>query len=434
MSYIRATSQSYTWRQYIRQSGVILWDNRVYKSYAGTKSGTSVPHWRGKIRAGSDASSSYARDDYSLEKSEGFASWQGHSLPTSGGYVGSYYGVFQGNLSTVPDFMSHLTTSLAKADAAALKQVYDKLAQERAHTNSLQTLGELGETIRMLRHPFRAIADLTQSHINRLVKSKRGLRGTEQQRFNKYYELVRSTYLEYVFGIAPLIAETKSIAETVARWNLEAEGIKQARKRIVGRGVDVNVTNSQGVQYYAPAGLTVFAYNRHTIKRTERRVQYICGLASTKTADAASTDRLLELLGFDFRNFVPTVWEVIPWSWLADYVANINDIIDAAVADTSNVLWTVKTVTEVTTLTDTTPCVPSEMTARLKLYGIYGSGSGDMGTMSLRRTSMTRYTGVSLGIPALVFTIPVNASQYANAYAAIFSMRPASAFRLKNPY
>jgi hypothetical protein len=293
----------------------------------------------------------------------------------------------------------------------------------------------LGETIRMLRHPFRALADLTTKHVTRLVKSKRGLRGSASKREESYYEIVRQSYLEYVFGIAPLISESKALAETVARWNLEAEGIKQTRTRIVGQGSDENVS-----LYVNPdaefngAGFNVFRFTETQRTVTERRVRYICGLTSTVTAAAGSTDRLVELLGFNFRNFLPTVWEVIPWSWLADYVANVNDIIDAAVCDTSNVAWVSKTVTEVTTLTSTTTCQSARMAARLLVYGLRGGGGGSMGSLVLRRTSMTRTAGVSLGIPDLVFSLPAEGKKYANAFAAVFALRSPSAFRGRNPY
>jgi hypothetical protein len=127
------------------------------------------------------------------------------------------------------------------------------------------------------------------------------------------------------------------------------------------------------------------------------------------------------------------VWEVIPWSWLADYVSNISDIIDAAVTNTANVTWVSKTVTETTVVLIQTTCDSAAMTARLLAYGITGGGGGNMGVIELRRTSMTRTKGVSLGIPEFRLEKPSGLAQYANTFAAVFALRSPSAFKLRTP-
>ncbi len=434
MSYIRATKSDYAWStREIPSNGTIPTVNTSQISYSGTKIGSNVPHWRTLIKKGSDATSGYTRDDYQLEVKAGSASWAGRSRPTPPTVPTSYRGSFSGTALNPSSGLTHLTTSLSKANAAALKEVYSKLSQEHSHLNGLQTLGELGETIRMLRHPFKAIADLTHRHITRLVKSKRGLRGKESVRQERYYELVRTSYLEYVFGLAPLISETKGYAETIARWQLESEGIKYHRKKIVGRGEDVVAIQAvtPGVQFGLNSN---YYFTRVTRTTTTRRVQYVCGLNSTLTAPAGSTDRLIELCGFNLRGFIPTIWELIPWTWLADYVANVNDIVEASVANTSNVAWVSKTVCEITEQDTSTTCDSARMRQRLDSLGLEGGGGGFMGRLILRRTSMTRTVGETLGIPAFTFTLPVDAKQYANAFAAVFALRAPSAFRLRNPY
>jgi hypothetical protein len=436
MSYIRATKNQYAWHAVFKEKGITVSDFTTSATYAGTKSGQNVPHWRASIKAGSSASSPYTRDDYSLELKVGTASWAAHdnpALPTM--KVTQYSGSFKGMVLNPSSAITHLTTSLAVAEAAALKQLYNKVAQERAQFQGMEFLGELGDTIRMFRNPFRAIATLTHGHITRLVKSQRGLRGTVQQRKESYYEIVRSTYLEYVFGLRPLISDVKAIAETIARWNLEAQGIKQSRTKLVGRGEDVKTSTSVNTGGAAAnAGFNVYRYNTHYKTTTTRRVQYVCGYASSESAPAGSVNRLLELSDFNLAAFVPTIYEVMPWSWLIDYVSNVGDIIEAGCTVTSGISWISKTVLEQTVEEAMTTCKPSDIAARLSAYSLTGSGGGTMGGYNLRRTSMVRTVPLTLGIPPLVLSIPAEPQKYLNAFAAIFSMRPASAFQLKNPY
>ncbi len=435
MSYIRSLKETRRYRKFSSQDGVTLQDAYFDVIYTGTKSGSNVPHWRSRIREGSDATSNYSLDNYQLELTPGYASWHATDRANPPYQRTSFSGLFKGNARAPQSTVSHLTTSLARANAAALKQVYDKLAQERSSTNSLATLGEMADTIRMIRHPFRAIADLTHNHVNRLVKSKRGLRGTERQRFERYYELVRESYLEYVFGLAPLISDTVAITETIARWNLESEGLRKHRSKLVGRGEDVSVSTSNTPDtLYSAGGFSVFKFMETWKQTTTRKVQYIVGVNSPRAASAGSTERLVELLGFNFNNFIPAVWEVIPWSWLVDYVANVTDLLNAGVADTSSVAWVSKSVSEDTLLEYMSTVSSAQSSARLAASSLDGSASGSMGSWKLRRTTLTRTAGVSLGIPDLVLSLPTDIKKIANVYAAVFALRAPSAFRLSNPY
>lgn len=49
-------------------------------------------------------------------------------------------------------------------------------------------------------------------------------------------------------------------------------------------------------------------------------------------------------LGLDLSSFAPTVWEVIPYSFVADYFTNIGDMIDAASFPRSTLSWVAKTI------------------------------------------------------------------------------------------
>jgi hypothetical protein len=47
----------------------------------------------------------------------------------------------------------------------------------------------------------------------------------------------------------------------------------------------------------------------------------------------------LRVFGLSPEEFVPTVWELLPWSFLVDYFTNIGDILEAGATDTSTVAW-----------------------------------------------------------------------------------------------
>lgn len=152
-----------------------------------------------------------------------------------------------------------------------------------------------------------------------------------------------------------------------------------------------------------------------------------------------ATNRLTELLGFSFENFIPAVWEVLPWSWLADYFLNIGDIIQAGVTNTSAVTWINRTEVQLTHDLDTSTVNPKLTTARLDASGFNGSGYGSLGSFETRRTTMTRTIPASLGMPPLVVSYPDTLGKLANMAAVLVQQSSSTRLpnlnrRFSNPY
>jgi hypothetical protein len=173
----------------------------------------------------------------------------------------------------------------------------------------------------------------------------------------------------------------------------------------------------------------MIAFKRNIRVTQERKVQYVCGLGATRTADYGSNDRLIELLGFDAKNWIPAIWEAIPWSWLADYFLNIQHILQAGVTSTASVKWVSKT-TVVDDRREVSLPVDFERTrARLALFGYVKNVSisgATMGDHVVRRMSMSRQKNVSLGVPPLVLSYPQSWMKLANMSAALFGRRTQS--------
>jgi hypothetical protein len=72
-------------------------------------------------------------------------------------------------------------------------------------------------------------------------------------------------------------------------------------------------------------------------KLTEIEIIRYRGAVKAQAATTAS-DRLARF-GFTPSEFIPTAWEILPWSFLVDYFLNIGDLLSASVTDTSNVAW-----------------------------------------------------------------------------------------------
>jgi hypothetical protein len=376
-----------------------------------------MPSYYRRIRDGLSATTPMVVDATEVEITPGTAIGLGRSFDGKS----TLDQRFEGHYQTVSDTPAHLVVPTAQATATALARIYSKIRAEQSHLNGLTVVGELRKTIDSLRHPFVALVDLVNNHTKRLEYFQRRLKGTERYRKGRMRKMIASTYLEFVFGLAPVISDTRAIAEALARYSDERNGTNLSRSKASGTGEAI-LAQSTFVPDDLPgvSGWRI-SFANTTRKTTEYGVQYLCGLRASQTIDSSSNQRLLELLGFTPENFIPALWEVLPWSWLADYFANVGQIIEAGFTSTANVTWISKSVRQRTVLEFMSTVNAEATRLRMSTNGYNGSASGSGGSYVMRRTSLTRTVPLSLGIPPLTFSLPGNAKKLMNMAAVALS-------------
>lgn len=395
----------------------------------GSRTGTKVENWAEKIRSGLNATSPFTVERSKVERMQaGYARFDGlqHDKPAPGNPKTKVTEEFYGFNSYPYGSPTHIAVSEAKANAIALTRTYNKIREEMQHMNSPAVLAEFGDVLRQFGAPAGAIVDLTNRRLNRLYLESRGLKGSTTFRRIKWAKIVASTYLEYAFGLAPLISDTRKAAEALARWQWETTGEARFRKAIRSRGEDESVQLNFGTP--TRAWNCQFIYVNNTWRKvTTCSVQYCVGLSQSLQADFGSNDRLKQLLGFTPGNWVPALWEVVPWSWLVDYFTNIQQILDACVTSQVNVTWVSKTVR-----TRTESLNINEIDRAYTTASVLASNwdtvtlKGDCGQWKAVRTTMSRTNPGSLGVPALQFELPVQPGQLANMVAVLFSRKTSS--------
>jgi hypothetical protein len=317
--------------------------------------------------------------------------------------------------------LDHLSTNTSAATATALQRILAKIRSEQQFLNSAAVVAEGLDVIRQFGAPASALCDLLNRYLNRLYLESRGLKGSTAFRKVQWLKIVAATWLEYSFGLAPLISDSVKAAEALAHWQGEQDYEFRNRSRVVGRGT------SESVSQTAPTGTSVYTsgklvYSGTDRKETKYKVQYVCGLRASHKADIGSNERLLQLLGWKPENWVPALWEVIPNSWLLDYFSNVGQILEAGVTSTADVTWTCKTVSQETVRTYMTPISVPMTRAQLAAYnwGLQSAG-GHAGQWSQRRTTVTRDADAVLGCPPLVLTVPTEWKKLANMAAAVIN-------------
>lgn len=424
MTYTKSFSETVSFPGFRKINNTTV-DYSSTKVLLGSRTGVRMPDWREKLRNGSDATTPFQSDRYRFEVAQQGAASLVASIAGNPG-AGTQSQTFKGWVFPPSESLSHLLPDQATAEADALRQAYNKVNSEVNHLAGASSMAEFGDVLHQFGHPFQSIIDLTNRRLNMLELQARGLRGSVVFRKIKFAEIVASTWLEYAFGLAPLISDTKKAAEALARFHLEVDEDLHRRSKVIARGQSSKATFTQQV---GSVNSTWLIGTNNTKTVTEQRVQYVCGLGASVTAAFGSNERLLELLGFRPQDLLPAAWEVVPWSWLVDYFTNVGDILKAGATSTGQITWISKAVTQVTTRESVMP-IDWERTKTAafnagwtKLNATTGT---HLGTSRTIRTTVNRTVGEKLGVPPLVFSLPTGYGQLANMAAVLISKRPSS--------
>jgi hypothetical protein len=127
---------------------------------------------------------------------------------------------------------------------------------------------------------------------------------------------------------------------------------------------------------------------------------------------------LVDRLGFRLDEFVPTLWEVLPWSFLVDYFSNVSEIISAATYVNSNLAYCSKTVVTERKSSVSYIADVQEMSRRDKVNGCVAlQHKPAQSTVLTTIKAVSRRPNIFPGIPNLEFEIPSSPVKWVNILA-----------------
>jgi hypothetical protein len=217
--------------------------------------------------------------------------------------------------------------SEANANAEALTHLVKSIRGKQTAFQGGVALGELGQTLRMLRNPAIALRQGLDGYFNSLMKVRRIPSRQARRR------ALSETWLEYSFGWVPLINDIQD-----AKRLIQEKADTDARSRVYGEGQTSSATS--GVISTVSVPPFSWTLSGETIQRVSVKYYGTCVAWRANKYSARS-------LGLDLTNFLPTAWELVPWSFLVDYFTNIGEIISAASLSTSGVRWIMQGVEKV---------------------------------------------------------------------------------------
>jgi len=297
------------------------------KTFAATssRSGVSNAEWERLRDSGLDAGSNYSRYLRFKVLKNPPVDWtwtEWRSALRKGFFTYKVVGNF-------PMHQMRQDFNFAEPDVSALQTraklaFLSKIRDEQSPFKALPFLGELKETIAMLRNPLNGI----RRHTLRYAGSVRRNAG-RLKKAGHISDMLTDMYLQWTYGVAPLLNDIQSLKEAYSR--LFDNTPVDIPLRVT---VKDTVAGSDGVTV-APYS-TVPVYIQNTWQSTAR-VQ-IKG-ALRYDVSRSRIGKAMDLSGFKLEEFIPTLWELCPYSFVFDYITNVGDVIGGACTSLAGLRW-----------------------------------------------------------------------------------------------
>jgi hypothetical protein len=153
-------------------------------------------------------------------------------------------------------------------------------------------------------------------------------------------DLLNNQYLQWTYGVAPLINDVKGAMEAIQEF-LTPDVARLTRLQTTLKEVlppESWAGNKRGYMQWESGGIW-FLFHRHAELLSS--VRFMCGVQ--EETQGPSVDRAIQLSGMDLANtFVPTAYELLPYSFLLDYVSTVGSVVNGLFTHTGSVVWKCK--------------------------------------------------------------------------------------------
>lgn len=370
----------------------------IVLSWSNTRTGADNPLWRSNVMRGENATNALTATKYDVAYTLGniITSY----LPTAYHYKGEGIRLTSEVLCT-PSFPALGIDTTLKANAlnSAAIGIRKRIHDQGTKISGLTFLGELRESIHMIRHPATALSQFLHGKLFPLWSAKNRIPKVAFSR------MLSDTWLEVCFGALPLMSDIGAIAEaSLARCN------EERIKRLAFTSQASKSSSSSG--------------NISVTGGTAARMLYVqedtdevsCRFTVGYRVEVSGCDNplrnVISLSGFNLSEVIPAAWELLPWSFFIDYFSNIGDVISSSLVSTEDVAWSSLTTRRVAKRDQSVLSSKawSESPTAVRVHG---------GSDFYSSTTLTQLERARAGIPfgTLRFDVPGRTGQYFNILA-----------------
>lgn len=294
--------------------------------------GVTNPHWRDQVRNGQNATTNASGIKFNF--SNPFLSAEALSTDKTGSpaFKWRYHIDWYGRPTmTLPPTPAISNSDYDFASNRAISKFLDAMDSVFTSVEAGQDFGEWKQTVAGVTKPLQSLRNHTLGYFDKLSSLKRSYKSPSV----KFHKAVTDAYLEWTFGWKPLAGDVA--AGLVGLQNrsrqFEVVPIKKGFKLDYASSTDsawgYNVDN---------AGLLKLSRQRRN--SSSIIFSYRGAVRNQWGKDPIPIHNVLQL---DLPHFVPTVWDLIPYSFVVDYFVNVGDIVRSYSLNTTQLSWVNRT-------------------------------------------------------------------------------------------
>jgi hypothetical protein len=344
------------------------------------------PAWKSQIRSGSQAGTYMIATRVTVESTPTEATF---TRPRSGGTDTllrrcqyDFLSVGQMSAGSVPFSLKQL----------ALGRFYSRVMDVVSPIKGGTILGELVKTVRTLKRPLQSMNEHLRKYDRRIQPILRRARKPDRgyTREKQVHDL-NQAYLGFTYGWTPAALDVVSLLNYAKRTDVctDTEIVRVSEKS----EVSTQYSETGGINQDSVCG-DLWAVGGHELTKYHCKVK---GVVST-FADTGPLRGVATDFGVLPNQWAPTIWELLPWSFMVDYFSNVGDIVNALSTPRSRIRWAIATDRSHRKLTSI---------GRAHVGNSWTTASGTcQHTVHSYKVERTCYDGNSLPIPVLAFQMP----------------------------
>jgi hypothetical protein len=378
--------------------------NLVTNSYISSASGSKNPRWKDQVKLGQNATTGFIGSKYSVSNSTWVSGQQNLVYQDAiTKRIGTSVAQGFGYANVFPPPLGNPSNIAASVDNRAKRKFLDRYESIKSSIEAGQDFGEYKETLESVHHPLNS---LKQGMIHYLEKLKKVSRFRKSPVALK--KILTDTYLEFHFGWQPLADDVANLIADAGRFRFPQYPCQgQHQDRYSG----TTETRSFAIAFLP----SVF----HRYKTTDSYYVRYKGMVRSRAASGQIS--IGQALRLTPENWLPTAWDLLPYSWIADYFVNIGDILQGLSFINADLVWGCKTtrtesVNEFANLIyQDPPPVSDGFTNYLVNARSISGGNAVLGVKSIVRSS---FDGDDL-VPTLEFKVPTSKYPFLNMGALL---------------
>lgn len=372
------------------------------KTNTVTKGG-GVPGWRQKLAAGENCTTDLVGLEYDCESFPGRSysrlkrkeGWSPGTYPT-------YRVNERGGIHSIPvDYpvFSIPGSLVTEASNKAKQDVMKRIISQQQAFQGLVFAGEGRETVRMIQGASQEVDKRYRDFLSDVKKRHRNLSHVLNRRLDQLATMV----LTLNYGILPLLSDIDEGAKALAT----DYSIRRHHKLVTGTGEASGDAYQGPVQTVVAGDLRIYHnYREWAEVVVVMRAMVDLNRSAVRTLSGSN-------LGFSVQSFIPSVYELIPYSFLLDYFTNVNEIVNAWSYGRTGVTWMSQTIVQ--KRKRHAQVIDTKVVPGLQ----YAIDDFEYRPCSLRSSvkSVARATFDGSLVPSLEFELPTSARKLANLAA-----------------